>query len=49
VYEVHWNDIGADLYEATNLKSYAWLSGAIIIPSDQAAFLSASSKLKCAG
>lgn len=34
VYEVHWASVGADLYEASNLETYAWLSGAIVIPPD---------------
>ena len=49
VYEVHWDKIGSGLYEATSLRRFPWLSGAIVIPSDQGAFLSASSKLKCGG
>ncbi len=47
VYEVHWDKIGSELYEATPLRRFPWLSGAIIIPPDQAAFLAATSKLKC--
>ena len=34
VYEVHWDKIGAELYEATNLEDYAWLSGALVVPPD---------------
>jgi len=34
VYEVHWDQIGATLYEATELTAFAWLSGAIVIPPD---------------
>jgi hypothetical protein len=49
VYEVHWDKFGSDLYEATSLRRFPWLSGAIVIPGDQGAFLSASSKLKCGG
>jgi hypothetical protein len=49
VYEVHWDGVGSGLYEATNLRAFPWLSGAIVVPSDQAAFLSVSSKLKCGG
>ncbi|MDN3639186.1 hypothetical protein QWY82_10225 [Simiduia curdlanivorans] len=47
VYEVHWDKIGAELYEATMLRTFPWISGAIVVPFDQAAKLSASSKLKC--
>ncbi len=39
VYEVHWDKVGADLYEASSLRIYPWLSGAIVIPSDQAHLL----------
>lgn len=34
VYEVHWDKVGADLYEASNLDGYAWLSGALVVPPD---------------
>ncbi|MEA1933833.1 MAG: hypothetical protein U9N60_05310 [Thermodesulfobacteriota bacterium] len=34
VYEVHWDKIGAELYEVTNLEDYAWLSGALVVPPD---------------
>jgi hypothetical protein len=47
VYEVHWDKIGSELYEATSLRSFGWLSGAIVVPFDQSALLSATSKLKC--
>jgi hypothetical protein len=47
VYEVHWDKIGADLYEATSLKKFPWLSGAIVIPPGQAIHLANSAKLKC--
>jgi len=47
VYEVHWNEIGASLYEASSLRNYQWLSGAIVVPRDQESFLSASAKLSC--
>lgn len=47
VYEVHWDKIGEALYEATPLRRFPWLSGAIVIPSDQAISLAISSKLKC--
>ncbi|MGF1687596.1 hypothetical protein L4C36_12995 [Photobacterium japonica] len=47
VYEVHWDTIGKDLYEATNLKDYHWLSSIIVIPHDQGIYLSATSKVKC--
>lgn len=47
VYEVHWDKIGSELYEATSLRSFGWLSGAIVVPFYQSALLSVSSKLKC--
>lgn len=34
VYEVHWDKVGAELYEATDIESFDWLSGAIVIPPD---------------
>ena len=37
IYEVHWDKIGADLYEATNLEDFAWLSGALVPPDALAA------------
>jgi hypothetical protein len=37
IYEVHWDRIGSDLYEATNFEDYAWLSGALVVPPDAAA------------
>jgi hypothetical protein len=47
VYEVHWDQIGANLYEASSLRTYPWISGAIVVPSDQTIHLSISAKLKC--
>ncbi len=47
VYEVHWDQIGANLYEASPLRSFAWLSSAIVVPSDQVGLLATSAKLKC--
>ena len=47
VYEVHWDEIGSNLYEASPLRTYPWLSGAIVIPLDQASLLVPSTKLKC--
>jgi hypothetical protein len=47
VYEVHWAAVGKDLYEETPLNNFGWLSGAMVIPVDQAAMVSASAKLKC--
>ncbi|MBX3400598.1 MAG: hypothetical protein KF873_17825 [Gemmataceae bacterium] len=32
VYEVHWRDIGANLYGKTPLQNYDWLSGALVLP-----------------
>ena len=47
VYEVHWDEIGSNLYEATPLRVFAWLSGAIVIPPDQAGKLAVSAQLAC--
>ena len=44
VYEVHWDGIGADLYERTPLEVFGWLSGAIVVPPDQANQLSLSAQ-----
>jgi hypothetical protein len=49
VYEVHWDKIGSDLYGATPLRVFPWLSGAIVVPPDQAIKLVASAQLKCGG
>jgi len=46
VYEVHWDTIGKDLYEASPLNKYPWLSGAIVVPPDQVHHL-VSGQLKC--
>lgn len=46
VYEVHWNEIGAGLYEASPLRAFDWLSGAIVIPPEQAVHLAASAKIR---
>lgn len=34
IYEVHWDKVGADLYGATDIVDFEWLSGAIVFPSD---------------
>lgn len=34
LYEVHWDKIGSDLYGATDLEDYSWLSGALVVPPD---------------
>jgi hypothetical protein len=47
VYEVHWDGIDKSLYEASSLRTYSWLSGAIVVPPDQAHYLSMSARLKC--
>ena len=47
VYEVHWDQVGSTLYEATSLRAFQWISGAIVVPFDQTSFMAASSKLKC--
>jgi hypothetical protein len=44
VYEVHWDGIGSDLYERTPLEVFGWLSGAIVVPPDQANLLSLSAQ-----
>jgi len=49
VYEVHWDKIGTELYESTSLRSFPWLSGAIVVPPGQAIHLATSAKLKCGG
>lgn len=36
VYEVHWDQIGPNLYERTPLPMFPWLSGAIVVPPDEA-------------
>jgi len=38
VYEVHWDQIGDDLYEKSPFVSYEWLSGAILVPPDNGVF-----------
>jgi hypothetical protein len=48
VYEVHWDKVGADLYEASPLRGFPWLSGVIVVPHDQAGFLAIRAKLECA-
>jgi hypothetical protein len=47
VYEVHWEGIGDTLYEASPLRTYPWLSGAIVVPTDQKSVLAASTRLAC--
>ncbi|MEL0604834.1 hypothetical protein [Pseudoalteromonas undina] len=39
VYEVHWDGIGASLYEKTPLNLFNWLSGVIIVPKDSSGLL----------
>lgn len=34
VFEVHWDQIGADLYEQSPFENYEWLSGALAVPPD---------------
>lgn len=34
IFEVHWDGIGATLYEKTLLEDYPWLSSIIIVPPD---------------
>jgi hypothetical protein len=45
VYEVHWDQIGAQLYERTSLQVFGWLSGAIVVPPDRASFLTMSAQV----
>jgi hypothetical protein len=47
VYEVHYDNVGADLYEASPLRTFGYLSSGIIVPPDQVGVLSVSTKLKC--
>jgi len=47
IYEVHWDEIGANLYESSSIRAFPWLSGAIVVPSEQAALIVASAKVKC--
>jgi hypothetical protein len=47
VYEVHWDQVGASLYEASPLRSFGWLSSAIVVPPDQVGGLAVSANLKC--
>lgn len=51
VYEVHWDELptSGNLFEATELKSFYWNSGAIIVPKDQELMLAALSGLPCSG
>ncbi|VEN72789.1 conserved hypothetical protein [Candidatus Desulfarcum epimagneticum] len=49
VYETHWNKIGPDLYEASPLRKFPWLSGAIVTPSEQSQCLAETSRLFGAG
>lgn len=34
IFEVHWDEIGADLYERSPFEDYEWLSGALAVPPD---------------
>jgi hypothetical protein len=36
IFEVHWENIGADLYERSAFYSYPWLSGVMVTPPDAA-------------
>ncbi len=47
VYEVHWDKVGSELYEASSLRTFPWLSGVIVVPSDQVSKIEASAKLTC--
>lgn len=48
VYEVHWDQVGAGLYEKTALRTFPWLSGAVVVPPEQAALLVGGARLTCA-
>jgi len=48
VYEVHWDQVGPSLYEATALRDFLWLSGVIVVPPDQASTLVSGAQLECA-
>lgn len=39
VYEAHWDEAGANLYEATDITNWEWLSNIIIVPPDAQADL----------
>lgn len=45
VYEVHWDQVGAQLYERTALQAFGWLSGAIVVPPDRASLLTMSAQV----
>lgn len=34
VYEVHWEEVGAKLYDATHITDFKWLSSLIAVPPD---------------
>ena len=34
VYEVHWDQIGSNLYDSSPFESFEWLSSLIVIPPD---------------
>jgi hypothetical protein len=34
IFEVHWESIGADLYERSAFYYYPWLSGVMVTPPD---------------
>jgi len=42
VYEVHWDKVGSELYEATPLRIFLRISGVIVVPFEQAAHLTLS-------
>ncbi len=47
IYEVHWDAVGADLYEKTAIENFPWLSSIIIVPPDGASAISLAA-LPCA-
>ncbi len=46
VYEVHWNQIGDNLYEARPLREFPWLSNVIAMPKGLADCLAPSARIK---
>lgn len=42
VYEVHWEEEGANLYEKTDITLFPWQSNLIVVPPDAKGLLSMS-------
>ncbi len=47
VYEVHWDEVGPNLYDKTAIQNFPWQSNLIVVPPDAKAHLTLS-VLKCA-